>query len=148
VLLIAGGAWVAGGVLAGLGAPAAYVFGRAFHRLARRWVVFVPAGLVLHDPLTLAQPVLFRRQDIDALAPAPADARSLDLTMNAPGLALQLVLREKTDLQLVKRSQAWGATESVDQLLFTPTRPGQVLGEAGQRRIPVSRGVPPPARPG
>jgi hypothetical protein len=148
ILLLAGGAWVAGGVVLGLGSPAAYVMSQALHRLSRRWVVFVPAGLVIHDPLTLAQPVLFQRQDIEGLGPAAADSTALDLTMNAPGLALELVLRAETELQLVQRGHAQAGTVSVDRVLITPTRPGQVLAEASGRRIPVSRDLRPPARPG
>jgi hypothetical protein len=147
ILLIAARAWVAGGILAGLGAPAAYLLGRAMDRLSRRWVVFVPAGMVLHDPLTLGQPVLLTRQQIVALGPAPADSRSLDLTMNAPGLALELVLEEETEVLLVQRGEADQGPRSVDRMLFTPTRPGRVLTEAGNRRIRVSRDLQPPARP-
>jgi hypothetical protein len=39
--------------------------------LAKRWLVVVPAGLTLVDPLTLLDPVLIRRQQIAALHRAP-----------------------------------------------------------------------------
>ncbi|MEA2703793.1 MAG: hypothetical protein QOD63_1738, partial [Actinomycetota bacterium] len=49
-LLLAAERWVAGVVALAVGAPLAWVLARAVHNLARRWAVFVPAGMVLHDP--------------------------------------------------------------------------------------------------
>ncbi|MDQ1398889.1 MAG: hypothetical protein QOK20_821 [Acidimicrobiaceae bacterium] len=137
VLLLAARAWVAGAVVLAVGLPAAYLLGRSLHGLARRWVVFVPAGVVLHDPITLLDPVLFPRQIIEALRPAPADSDSLDLTQGSVGLTLELVLTEKVPMTRVKPGQAGGEQGASARLLFTPTRPGQVLAEAKSRRVPV-----------
>ena len=60
-LLLAARQWVAGLALMVVGLPAAVLAVRALHGLARRWVVFVPAGLVLHDHHALVDPVLFPR---------------------------------------------------------------------------------------
>lgn len=137
VLLLAAGQWVAGGAVLALGLPLAALMFRSLHGLSRRWVVFVPAGMVLHDPLSLTDPVLFRRQVIESLRPAPADSESLDLTQRAPGLALELVLREQVGVVLIEPGNRQGRTATVDRLLFTPTRPGAVLQEAGARRVPT-----------
>src|SRR5438874_10563976 len=102
VLLLAARAWVTGAIVALIGVPLAVVLVRAMHGLSRRWVVFVPAGLVLHDPMTVADPVLFQRRVVETLRPAPAGTDSLDLTQRATGLALELVLREKVPMVLVK----------------------------------------------
>ena len=136
-LLLASRAWVAGAVLAAVSIPCVVVFGRSLHGLARRWVVFVPAGLVLHDPMSLADPVLFRKQAVESLAAAPAGSDSLDLTQGAMGLALELVLREKVDMVLVRPGSTGGEAGASARLLFTPTRPGAVLAEARARRFPV-----------
>ncbi len=136
-LLLASGRWVAGGLVAVFGMPLAGLLLAAMHNLSRRWVVFVPAGLVLHDPLALADPVLFRRQIIEVLRPARADTDSLDLTQRAPGLALELVLTEKVPMMLMRPGSRVGESGSTARLLFTPTRPGQVLQEAATRRIPT-----------
>ena len=128
--------WLAAAIAAVVGLPVAGVCGRALYGLARRWVVFVPAGLVLHDHMVVADPVLFRRQVIESLHAAPADTDSLDLTANAPGLALELVLTEKVPMTLVRPRRDPEAGSSA-RLLFTPTRPGAVLTEARTRRIPV-----------
>lgn len=137
VLLVAAKAWVAGGIVLGAGLPVSYVLAGALHRLSHRWVVFVPAGLVLSDPLTLAEPVLFMRELIETLRPAAPDSDSLDLTQRAFGLALELLLWEKVALVVVKPGQTGGQPGSSARLLFTPTRPGRVIADAGTRRIPV-----------
>ena len=137
LLLLAARAWLAGALVLAVGGPLAVLLGRSLHTLSRRWAVFVPAGLVLHDPLTLRDPVLFERRRIETLRPAPAGSDSLDLTQGALGLALELVLLEKVPMTLVRPRKAAGEQGSSARLLFTPTRPGQVLAEAVRRRVRV-----------
>ena len=136
-LLLAARRWLAGAVLTAFGAPVAVVLLRSLHNLSRRWVVFVPAGLVLHDPLSLLDPVLLRRQAVATLRPAPTDTSALDLTQGAPGLALELVLKEAASFTLVRPGRRLGRPQPASAVLFTPTRPGAVLDEARARRIPV-----------
>jgi hypothetical protein len=137
ILLLAARAWLLGAVVLILGLPVAAILARSLHGLARRWLVFVPAGVVLHDPLSLGEPVLFERKVIETLRPAPADSDSLDLTKGALGLALELVLREKVPITVVKPGTVGGEQGASARLLFTPTRPGQALAEAARRRVPV-----------
>lgn len=138
-LLLATGHWLGGALALAAGLPVASVLVRSLHALSERWAVFVPAGLVLHDPLALVDPVLFRRQLVTALGPAPAEGldRSVDLTQRAPGLALELRLSEAVDLLLARPGNRLGLTERATRLLFTPARPGAVLSEARARRLPV-----------
>lgn len=136
-LLLAARQWVAGGLLLVAGVPAAAVAIRALHGLARRWVVFVPAGLVLHDLHAMVDPVLFPRTAIRRLGPAPADGDgALDLTLGSPGLALELELVDELEV-VPRRRDGLVKTEPVGRLLFTPTRPGALLTEAAARRIAV-----------
>ena len=63
--------------------------------LSSRWLVFVPAGIALADPLTLIDPVLMRREDIVDLGPTRSTAmpeHALDLRLGtlAGGLAIEL----------------------------------------------------------
>ena len=136
-LLLAARQWVAGGLLVLGGAPLAAVLGRALHGLSRRWLVFVPAGVVLHDPVALAEPVLFRRKFVRSFGPAPADTTALDLTQAAPGLALQLDLTEEVPLLRSRPGKRAGEAASPTSVLVTPTRPGAVLREAERRGFPV-----------
>jgi hypothetical protein len=137
VLLFACGRVVLGVVLVVVGLPVAVVLLRSMHALSRRWLVFVPAGVVLHDPLSLADPVLFERRVIEALRLAPADTDALDLTQRAPGLAVELVLTEKVPMTLVRPGRRGGESGASARLMFTPTRPGAVLTEAAARRLPA-----------
>lgn len=140
-MLLATHRWWAGAVATALGVPLALVALRALHGLARRWVVFVPAGLVLHDPFTMLDPVLLPRRLLVRVGPAAADAvagaGAVDLTAGAPGLALEVRLREPAQVSLASRRRE-GAVTDTTHLLFTPTRPGRVLAEARARRLPAS----------
>ena len=136
-LLLAARQWVAGGLATAAGLPLAVVFLRSLHNLSRRWAVFVPAGLVLHDPLTLLDPILVRRQTITVLRPAPATTDALDLSQGAPGLALEMCLTQPVSLTLVQPGRRTGRPQLATKVLFTPTRPGALLDDARSRRIRV-----------
>lgn len=137
VLLLADERWVTAALVAVPGVPAAVLLARAMHGLARRWVVFVPAGLVLHDSSALVDPVLFLKAVVESLGPAPADTDSLDLTQGALGLALELQLAEKVPMVLTRPGNRLGESGASARLLFTPTRPGAVLAEAAMRGLPT-----------
>jgi hypothetical protein len=123
VLLLAARAWIIGVPVLAAGIVAVVVLGRSLYGLARRWVVFVPAGLVLHDPMALSDPVLFTREHIVGLglARAGADDRALDLTMGSFGNALQLDLDEAAQLSLLR-----GKSAEASSILFAPSTPGAV----------------------
>jgi hypothetical protein len=135
-LLLAAGQAVAGLVCLVIGGGLAVVMVRALHGLGRRWVVFVPAGLVLHDPLTLSDAVLFPRRAVTRLGPARADDDGLDMTGGAPGLALRIEVDVPQSVG-VRRGRDRTDNVEASALLFTPTRPGAVLDEAQRRRITV-----------
>src|SRR3546814_13032961 len=54
-LLLAAEQWALGAAVLLVGAVPARLAVRALHGLARRWVVFVPAGMVLADPARSAE---------------------------------------------------------------------------------------------
>jgi hypothetical protein len=137
-LLLAAGRWVAGALAAVVGLPVAWILVKSMHNLGRRWAVFVPAGMVLHDPLTLLDPVLFQRPTVVRVGPAAVGTGALDLTQRAPGLALEMALREDVSFTLLVPGKRDGRTATTSRFLFTPTRPGAVLDEARRRRLPVS----------
>ena len=137
VLLLASRRWVIGAITVVLGSALAAALLRSLHTLSRRWVVFVPAGVVLHDELSLTDPVLFQKKVIERLRPAPAGTDSLDLTQRSLGLALELILFEKVEMARTKPGRRGGDPGASARLLFTPTRPGAVLREAAGRGIPV-----------
>jgi hypothetical protein len=135
-LLLAARQWVVGGLALVAGWPAAYVAGRALAGLTRRWVVLVPAGLVVKDDSTLLDPLLFRRPDIARLGPAPADTPAVDLTAGAFGLALELRLATPYKVVRVGPDRR-PVPDQLEALLVTPTRPGALVADAARRRIPT-----------
>jgi hypothetical protein len=148
-MLLAAGQWITGVVTLAFGLPAAVWGVRVLHRLARRWAAFVPGGLVLNDPLTLADPILLRRGIVASLGPAPADTSAVDLTAGALGLAIEARLRRPVSLVLARPGRARIAPPSeavsTEALLFAPTRPGAFLSAARARRLVIASQV---RRPG
>jgi len=135
-LLLAAGQWVGGGVAVVVGAGLVAGGGRALHGLSRRWLVFVPSGLVVHDPVARPDAVMAPTPLIKSLGPAPADTEALDLTLGAPGLALLMTTSETLPVTTRQRGRSLVTTSSA-QIAFTPTRPSAVLAEAASRRIPL-----------
>ena len=132
-MLMAAEQWLAGVILTVLGVPLGLFSARALHGLARRWLVFVPAGIVLHDAQVLADPILFRRQVIARIGPALADTGATDLTAAAAGLALEVELDGSAEIRRARTAEG----EETDAFLVTPSLPGAVLGEAERRRFRV-----------
>lgn len=135
-LLLAAERWLAGAVVLVVGAAVVVLGGRSLHQLARRWVVFVPSGLVVHDPVARPDSVMAPRPLIESLGPAPDHDDVVDLTLGASGLGLVLVTSEPLPVT-VRHGRDQLGTEPATRVVFTPSRPGAVLAEAGSRRIPV-----------
>jgi hypothetical protein len=81
---------------------------------------------------------MIRRHELAAVRLAPADTEALDLTGPAPGHALEIVTVEPMTLILAATPSApRGQAIHFTACLIGPTRPGQVLVAAGDRRMPV-----------
>lgn len=140
-LLLASRQWVLGGLVAAAAVVGTAGGVRALHGLSRRWVVFVPAGMVLHDLQALGDPILFPRSTVASLGPSasgpaagPATDDVLDCTLGTVGLVLQLDLVEPLPVAPRRGRQALDLVD-VAHLRFAPARPGAVLTEAHGRRI-------------
>jgi hypothetical protein len=141
VLLLAGGRWIAGGALAVIGAILAVVLVRRLHRLATRFVVLVPAGFVVHDPVLLAQTAMFRRADVAALGLARPGTDDVDLSGPALGRAVEVRLRRSSPVVVAGTLQhRQGRTVDIGAFLVAPTRPGRLLAEADRRGYAVTGG--------
>lgn len=140
-LLVAAHQWVLGGLVVVAGGPLSYLGARALHSLARRFVVFVPAGLVLHDHQAMLDAVLFPRRMLARVGPSVVRTdddgnEPVDLTQGSFGLALELDLLEP--LQVAPRTgRSASQVLDVTAVRFTPTRPGALLAEARMRNLPV-----------
>ena len=138
-LLFAGEVWVIGGALVVAGIVTAWWGGFALWRLARRWVVFVPAGLTLVDDMALAEPVLFPAPEVDRIGPAHVDTQARDLSVGAPGLVIEVDLTSPVEVLPVARGDRTTEPTEVRGILIVPSRPGTLLAHAEERGVPVSR---------
>ncbi len=133
--------WWLGLALTLLGWPTAAVAVRALHSLALRCVVFVPAGFVVVDPSTLADPVLVPRQLVSRVSVGTAaDLEGpVDIRAGAPGLAVAVQLDEPQPVALAARRRS-GPPEPLKApgIVLSPSRPGRFLAEAAGRGFPVS----------
>ena len=139
-LLLADQRWIAGVVALALAVPVVKVAGRSVYALSQRWAVLVPAGIVLKDPLTLVDPVLFPRERIASLRPLPfptAPAEDiLDLRLGAVAGSLVLELTEEAQLFRALGRQRGGESVKARRLTFSPRQPDALLAEAATRRKP------------
>lgn len=146
-LLLADRRWILGAAALVIGLPVAFFLFVALHRLAQRWLVFVPAGLVVVDHTTVTDPVLVPSGYIEAIGPALVDAVDglADLTADAAGLVLSITTNEPLVIARVTPGDEPTVTESAPGVLVSPSRPGAVLAEAESRGLPV--GEPAPTKP-
>jgi hypothetical protein len=131
---------IAAGVVALLiGIPAAVVAARSLHSLSKRWLVLVPAGVVVVDPLTLADPLLVRREQVATLA--RADSRhipegTLDLTLGTT--FAPVLLETRAPVVLTRRHGRKDAQMAATALvLVAPVLQRQLLTAATAHRIPT-----------
>jgi hypothetical protein len=140
-MLLAARQWPLGIVTVALGWPLAFLVGRLIHQLSRRWVVLVPAGIVIADPLTLTDPVLFVRERVQGLGPADPGRRppedALDLRLGAAFGSCALLLTDAADL--MRRARGRGVGVQAGLILVTPAASDRLLERAGARRLPVRR---------
>jgi hypothetical protein len=141
-LLLAAGAWPAGVVALAVGLPLAALLARSLHTLSRRWAVLVPAGLVIVDPMTLADPVLFTRETVVRLAPvdgtAPVQPGAVDLRLGAIVSPLEVVTSAPVSVARALTSRRGARVVAATQVLFAPVRPAALLAVASERRLAVA----------
>jgi len=140
-LLLAVRQWVLGGLILVVGWFAAAVCLRALHGLSQRWLVFVPAGMVIVDRMTLTDALLVQRQRVAALdivTMGTSGPEDTDLTAGAAGPRLRIELSSPELIvpaaSRLRRSEPIEPYE-VSAVLAVPTRPGWALEEARRRRL-------------
>lgn len=140
-MLLAAGQWVIGGFALVVGWALAALLARALHGLSRRWLVFVPAGLVVHDQSTLVESAMVQRREVASMSRALAGTQAHDLTAGALGGAVELAF--SVHVPITPRppgrpgSGAVAETVPATALLVAPTRIDAVLAEAAERQLPV-----------
>ncbi|CAI8297061.1 MAG: Uncharacterised protein [Acidimicrobiales bacterium AG-410-I20] len=132
--LLADGRTIAGVIACVIGFPLTFVGLRSLHQINRRWVVLVPAGLVLHDHLSLNEPTLFQKSEVESVGPAPVGTDAVDFTQGAYGLALEVRCSSPHDVWLsaVKKETE---KQAIETFLFAPVQPDHLLTEATRRSL-------------
>ena len=127
-LLIATRQWIAGGVVAVVAVVLTYLLLPRFNALASRWLVLVPAGVVLHDMVVLAETLMVPSPNLVEIDLALAETQAADFTGPAAGHAIEISMRSMADVVLAPTKDApRGRALHVQSFIVAPTRPGAVL---------------------
>ena len=103
--------------------------------LSRRWLVFVPAGIAVHDPLLLRDTFMVRGHDVRALREADTSSEAFDVTGTTWGTPLELLLSHPHDVSLSPFGARLARTLDrlhVTALLVAPSRPDEALSSAAR----------------
>jgi len=129
-LLVAARNWsVAAISLAGLYVSAKYLLPR-IHLLSRRWLVFVPAGVVVHDEIVLSTNLMIRKQDLSQIQLARDNSAAADLSALTWGVPLEFSFNKPLDISLTSIGAKHLNTISAihaQSVLIATSRPGSVL---------------------
>ncbi|MFK8024092.1 MAG: hypothetical protein AB8G26_09045 [Ilumatobacter sp.] len=137
-LALAAQNWVLGTIAAIAAVAGAAFVGPRWHRVSKRWLVLVPAGLVVHDPVVMADTVMVRTSQLVGMSLARADTEAADLTGPASGYALQVDVSETvTTVFAFTPQEPNGRAIHMTSFLVAPTRPGEALRLAAGRGLPV-----------
>jgi hypothetical protein len=138
-ILLAARNFIVGGILTVLAVAGVVLLVPKWHRLSRRWLVLVPAGLVVHDPVVLADTLMVRSNQLAGMRLAPADTEAADLTGPASGYAIEVLASETvTTVFAFTPQEPNGRAIHMTGFLISPSRPGEALRTAAARGVPVS----------
>jgi hypothetical protein len=138
-LLLAGGQWIVGIALTALAVGGGVFLGPRWDRLSQRWFVLVPAGIVLRDPVVLADTFPLRSGQVAHIGLAAADTEAADLTGPASGYAIEVATVESvTTVFAFTPDEPNGRAIHLRSFLVAPSRPGAVLAAAKRRGLPVT----------
>lgn len=138
-LLVAAESWIAGVLLCVLALAGAVLLGPRWHRLSLRWFVLVPAGVVVHDPVVLADTFPLRTAQVASIRLAAADTEAADLTGPASGYAVEVATTESvTAVFAFTPAEPNGKAIHLRSFLIAPSRPGRALRSARARGLPVA----------
>ena len=128
--------WLAGVIsLIGLAACIKFMAPR-IHQLSRRWLVFVPAGFVVHDEIVLSINLMIKKQELVAIQLARDDTQAADLSALTWGVPLELSFNKTLDVSLTaigaRHLKAVSAIHATS-IIIAPSRPGAVLRTQSQK---------------
>ena len=129
LVVVAGGRWIAAAAVGAVATVLTAVLMPRWDRFSRRWLVVVPAGVVIHDPVVLGETAMVPHAQIAEAGLATVGTEALDLSGPAAGHLVELAFTEPA-LVVVRPglgALADGGAVHVRSLLLAPTRPGAAL---------------------
>lgn len=118
-LLLASRQYIFGAVLVAIGILLSRTIPQRLHRLARRWLVLVPVGIVVHDHLVLHETIMAPSRKIQSVARTSDVGEAADLTGGVFGDRITIALTEADKVILSKiTAKALGTTEALHVKMF------------------------------
>ena len=118
-LLLAAQQYVVGAVLVTIGILLSRTIPQRLHRLARRWLVLVPVGIVVYDHLVLHETIMAPSAKILSVARTSDVGEAADLTGGVFGERITIALTEADKVILSKiTAKALGTTEALHVKMF------------------------------
>jgi hypothetical protein len=128
--LLASDALILGAIVAIVALLLAIVLPRRFHRFSRRWLVSVPAGLVIHDHVVLAETAMFLNNAVIEVGIDLAPSEAADLSGKCSGVGLLIALKDFDTVVLAATPKTPGGSAiHVKSMRVCPTRPGRAITE-------------------
>jgi len=128
--LLASDALILGAVVAIAALLLTIVLPRRFHRFSRRWLVSVPAGLVIHDHVVLAETAMFMNNAVIEVGIDLAPSEAADLSGKCSGIGLLIALKDFDTVVLAATPKTPGGSAiHVKSMRICPTRPGRAITE-------------------
>ena len=118
-LFLAAQQYVVGAILVALGILLSRTIPKRLHRLARRWLVLVPVGIVVHDHLVLHETIMAPSGKIQSVTRTSDVGEAADLTGGVIGDRITIALTEADKVVLSAiTAKALGTTEALHVKMF------------------------------
>lgn len=118
-LFLAARQYIVGAVLVAIGILLSRTIPRRLHRLARRWLVLVPVGIVVHDHLVLHETIMAHSGKILSVTRTSDIGEAADLTGGVVGDRITIALTEADKVVLSAiTAKALGTTEALHVKMF------------------------------
>lgn len=139
VLMLAAERLLMGTVLIAVTIVLTWLIFQRLHRFSCRWLVSVPAGVVIHDPVVLGETLMVLRPNVLHARLALAGTEAADLSGPAAGHALEITMREMVQVVFAATAaKPKGSAIHAQAVLVAPSRPGRALGALADRKIAVA----------
>jgi hypothetical protein len=130
--------WVVGGALGALAVALTWLTLTRQHRLSNRWLVLLPAAVVVHDPLLLGETLMVPRANVTGAALATTDTQAADLSGPAAGVAVEVATRDAVTVVFPSSAEhPLGRAIHARAFLVCPSRPGRALQAMAEANLPV-----------